>query len=79
MFFYALYCDIISLTSLKITQAFHLLLGCAKNLTAFRDFYIHNSVQITKGSGNGGSDKRGSTALHYKKLNNGHARRVSAN
>ena len=31
MLFYSLYYDIISLISLKITQAFHLLLGFAKN------------------------------------------------
>ena len=44
--FFPLYCDIISLTSLKITQAFHLLLGCAEKLTVFWDFYILNSVRI---------------------------------
>ena len=31
MLLYPLYYDIISLTSLKITQAFHLLLGFAEN------------------------------------------------
>ena len=31
MLFYPLYCDIISLTSLKITQAFYLLLGFKEN------------------------------------------------
>ena len=56
--FYPLYCDIISLTSPNITQAFHLLLGCAENLTVF---YIHKSVRITEGLDNGGSDNRGST------------------
>ena len=63
--FYPLYCDIISLTSVKITQVFHLLLGCAENLTVFWDSYIHNSVRITEGSDNGDSDNRGSTVLMY--------------
>ena len=31
MLFYPLYYDIINLTSLKVTQAFHLLLGFAEN------------------------------------------------
>ena len=31
MLFYPLYYDIVSLTSLKITQVFHLLLGFAEN------------------------------------------------
>ena len=35
MLFYALYYDIISLTSLKITQAFHLLLDFAENQIVF--------------------------------------------
>ena len=61
--FYPLYCDIISLTSLKIIQAFHLLLGFAENQGIFWDFKIQNNVQITKGLGNGDSDNRGSTVL----------------
>ena len=59
--FYPLYYDIISLTSLKITQAFHLLLDFAENQIIFRDFKVRNSVQITEGSDNGDSDNRGST------------------
>ena len=35
MLFYPLYCDIISLTSLKITQTFQLLLGFAENQIVF--------------------------------------------
>ena len=62
--FYPLYCDImINLTSLKITQAFHLLLGFAENLTVFWDFYIHKSIRIIEGSDNGDLDNRGSTVL----------------
>ena len=53
--FYPLYYDIISLTSLKITQEFHLLLGFAENQIIFWDFKIQNSVQITKGLGYGDS------------------------
>ena len=63
--------DIISLTSLKIIQAFHLLLGFAENQGVFWDFKIQNSVRITEGSDNGDSDNRGSTVLasytHHKK------------
>ena len=40
MHFYSLYRDIISLKSLKITQAFHLLLDFAENQTVFWDFKI---------------------------------------
>ena len=54
--FYPLYYDIISLTSLKIIQAFHLLLGFVENQTVFWDFKIRNSVRITEGSDNGDSD-----------------------
>ena len=55
---YSLYYDI-SLTSLKITQVFHLLLGFVENQTVFWDFKIRNSVQITEGSDNGDSNNRG--------------------
>ena len=54
--FYLLYCDKISLTSLKITQVFHLLIGFAENLNCSWDFKIENNVQITKGSDNGDSN-----------------------
>ena len=47
-----------------MTQAFHLLLGFAENLTVFWDFKIRNSVRITEGSDNGDSDDRGSTVLY---------------
>ena len=43
----------ISLISLKITQAFHLLLGFAENQAVFWDFKIQNSIRITEGSDNG--------------------------
>ena len=65
MLFYSLYYDILSLTSLKITQAFHLLLGFAENQTLFWDFKIQNSVHITEGSENGDLDNRGPTVLMY--------------
>ena len=61
--FYSLYCDILSLIGLKITQAFHLLLDFAENQTVFRDFKIRNSVRITEGSDNGDSDNRGPTVI----------------
>ena len=63
MLFYPLYCDIISLTSLKIIQVFHLLLDFAENLGVFLDFEIQNSIWITEGLDNGGSDNRGPTVL----------------
>ena len=59
MLFSSLYYDIISLTSLKIIQAFHLLLGFAENQGVFWDFKIQNIVQITEGSDNVDSDNRG--------------------
>ena len=47
MLFYPLfYNTIISLTSLNITQAFHLLLGFAENQIVFWDFKIKNSIRI---------------------------------
>ena len=52
-----------SLTSLKITQAFHLLLGFAEN-PIFRDFKILNSVWITEGCDNGDTDNQGPTVLY---------------
>ena len=65
MLFYPLYCDIISLTSLKITQTFHLLLGFAENPW---DFKIKNSVRIAEGSDDRDSDKRGSMVLIWMVL-----------
>ena len=56
-------CDIISPTSLKITQAFRLLLVFAENQVIFRDFIIRNSVRITEGSDIGDSDNRGPTVV----------------
>ena len=61
--FYSLYYDIISLISLKITQAFYLLLGFAENQIMFWDYKTRNGVQITEGSDNGDSDNRGPTVL----------------
>ena len=51
MLLYPMYCDMISLTSLKITQAlnFHLLLGFAEHQIVFWDFKIQNSIWITEG------------------------------
>ena len=64
MLFYPLYYDIISLTSLKITQVFHLMLDFTENQGVFLDFKIQNSVRITEGSDNRDSDNRGSTVMH---------------
>ena len=68
MLFYQLYYDIKSLTTVKIIQAFHLLLGFAENQGVFKDFKIQNSVQITEGSDNGDSDNQGST-VHVSSCN----------
>ena len=68
MLLYSLYCDIISLTSLKITQVFLLLFGFAGNQIIFRDFKIQNGVWITKGSDNGDSDNRGSIVPTLNKV-----------
>ena len=57
MLFYPLYYGIISLKSLKITQAFHLLLGFAKNQRILK----FESVRITEGSDNEDSDNWGPT------------------
>ena len=56
MLFYPLYYDIISLTSLKITQTFHLLLGFAEN-QIISNHHLHHHLD------NGDSDNRGSTVL----------------
>ena len=61
--FFSLYYDILSLTSLKITQAFYLLLGFVENQTVFLDFKIQNSVRITEGSDNEDSDNQGPTVI----------------
>ena len=58
MLFYPLYYGIISLTSLKITQAFHLLPGSAKNQRILK----FKLVQITEGLDNGDLHNRGPTA-----------------
>ena len=63
--FYPLYYDVISPTSLKITQALHLLLGFAENQIVFWDFKIRNSIWITEGSDNGDSDNQGPTVYIY--------------
>ena len=63
MLFFPLYYNILSLTSLKITQVFLLLLGFAENQTVFWDFKIRNSIRITEGSDNRDSDNRGSTVF----------------
>ena len=61
--FYPLCYDIISLTSLKIIQESHLLLGFAENSIVSWYFKIQNKVRITKDSDNGDSDNRGSTVV----------------
>ena len=61
MLFYQLYYYIISLTSLKIIQASHLLLDFAENQGFFWDCKIQNGVRIIEGSDNGDSDDRGPT------------------
>ena len=61
LFYLALCYDIISLTSLKVTQTFHLLLGFAENQMVSWNFKIRNSVRITNGLDHGDSDNRGST------------------
>ena len=63
MLFYPLYYDI-SLTSLKITQVFHLSLGFAKNQITIRilKFKIY-SFRITEGLDNRDSDNRGPTVI----------------
>ena len=63
MLVYPLYYDIISLTNLKITQAFYLLLGFVDNQIVIWYFKIPNSVRITEGL-----DNRGSTVLVDTKL-----------
>ena len=65
MLFYPLYYDIVSLTSLKIIQAFHLLLDFAENQGIFLDIKIHNTVQMTEGLDNGNSNNQGSTVYCY--------------
>ena len=61
MLFYPLYRDIISLTSLKITQAFQLLLGFAENQGVFWDFKTETIIRITEDSDNGDLENQGST------------------
>ena len=63
MLFYPPYNEMISLTSPKMPQAFHLLLGFAENQIVFWDFKIENRVWITEGSDNGDSDNRGPAVL----------------
>ena len=63
MLFYSLYYDIISLTSLKITQAFHLSLGFAENQVFLWDFKIQNNFWIPEGSDNRVSDNQDSSVL----------------
>ena len=63
MLFYPLNYDTTSLTSLKITQAFHLLFGFAENLIISWYFKFRNSIWITEGSDNGVSVNQGSTVL----------------
>ena len=63
MLYNSLYYYIISLTNLKIPQAFHLLFDFAENQIVFWDLKIQNSVRIAEGSDNGDSDNRGPTVV----------------
>ena len=65
MLIYPLDYDIISPTSLKITQTFHLLLDFAEYQIVFWNIKIQNSVWITKGLDNGDSDNQGSAVFMY--------------
>ena len=65
MLLYSLYYDTISLTSLKITQTFHLLLAFAENSIISQYFKIQNSVRITEDSDNGDLDNQGSIVYVY--------------
>ena len=65
MLFYTLHYDIMNLRSLKITKAFHLLLGFAENQIIFWKFKIRNIIWMTEVSANGDSDNRGSTVYIY--------------
>ena len=56
---YLLCCDVICLTSIKVVQTFHLLLGFAEN--QWYVFYIQNRVQIINGLDNGDLDSQGPT------------------
>ena len=51
----------LGLTSLKIIQVFHLLLGFTENPIISWDFKIQNSIQITEGLNNRDLDNRGFT------------------
>ena len=57
MLFYSLYCDI-----RKFTQAFHLLLNFAENITFFGILKFEN-VRTMEGSDNGDLDNRGPTII----------------
>ena len=46
MLFYPLYYDTISLTSLRITQAFHLLLGFAENQRICKSEIVFGSLRV---------------------------------
>ena len=60
MLIYPPYYDVISLTSLKITQAFFYYLEIK---LSFWNFKIQNTIQITEGSDNGDSDNRDSANI----------------
>ena len=62
--FYPLYHDITSLTSLKVTEAFHLLAtGFCRKSSCLLGFQTQNNAHITEGSGNGDSNNWGPTVL----------------
>ena len=65
MIFYPLYCNIISLTSLKFIQSLHLLLGFVENQGVLWDFKIQNSIWITEGLDNRDLDNRDPTVYTY--------------
>ena len=51
--------------SLRITQAFHLLLDFTENQIVLCNFTIRNSVRITEDSDNEDLDNQGSTVLKF--------------
>ena len=67
---YPMWCSyIVSLTSIKITQVFHLLLGFAENQICYK---IQNSIRINEGSDKGDLDTQGATGWAVQYNDNKH-------